>query len=124
MTSLNNQELEQKTDELMKRLGWVYKPNKGGTYYWQKFNGVHKSQMTLSEARLLTELFESELANRERVAESRIAKSLHDRIFNDFDMLPRIQTAYTGDRNIDVRKLQKVICEFRDDLQNLPVYGD
>lgn len=68
MTPLNNQELEQKTDELMKRLGWVYKPNKGGTYYWQKFNGVHKSQMTLSEARLLTELFESELANREREA--------------------------------------------------------
>ena len=68
MTSLNNPELRKKTDELMKRLGWVYKPNKGGTYYWQKFNGVHKSQMTLSEARLLTELCESELANRERVA--------------------------------------------------------
>lgn len=68
MTPLNNQELKKKTDELMKRLGWEYKPNKGGTYYWQKFDGVHKSQMTLTEARLLTELFESELANRERVA--------------------------------------------------------
>lgn len=65
MTPLNNQELKKKTDELMKRLGWVYKPNKGGTYYWQKFNGVHKSQMTLSEAELITTLFGSELANKE-----------------------------------------------------------
>jgi len=110
MTPLNNQELKEK-------IAGIYDNPEDPEYCLEDLISEKAMNQLLA-------LFESELANRERVAESRIAKSLHDRIFNNFDMLPRIQTAYTGDRNIDVRKLQKVICEFRDNLQNLPVYGD
>jgi hypothetical protein len=36
--------------EWMEKMGWAYKANKGGTYYWQKFNGIYKSQMGIKEA--------------------------------------------------------------------------
>ena len=37
-------------EEYMQMLGFTYKANKGGTYYWQKFNGIYKSQMGIKEA--------------------------------------------------------------------------
>ena len=37
-------------EKFMTMLGWVFKANKGGTFYWQKFNGIYKSQMGITEA--------------------------------------------------------------------------
>lgn len=52
-------------------------------------------------------------------ARKETAESFHRRIFDEFGMLPRIQDAYRGDRNIDVRKLQKLMCDFERDVTKL-----
>lgn len=46
----------------MERLGWAYKANKGGTYYWQKFNGTYKSQMGIAEAEQFYNFVENSIA--------------------------------------------------------------
>lgn len=51
--SKDHQELDIELEQFMQANGWEYKPNKGGTFYWQQFNGIYKSQMGISEARQL-----------------------------------------------------------------------
>lgn len=65
----------------------------------------------------LLAIFESHL-NR-ALAEARYegAESMHKIIFHHFNMLPRIQDSYTGDRTVDVRELQRVMCKFEDDFR-------
>lgn len=49
----DHQDLDIELEQFMQANGWEYKPNKGGTFYWQQFNGIYKSQMGISEARQL-----------------------------------------------------------------------
>lgn len=67
---------------------------------------------------LRKEIQELILQDRERAVKE-LAESFHNRIFNNFSMLPRIQSTYTGNRNIDARELQKVMCDFQRDLAEL-----
>lgn len=45
------------------------------------------------------------------------AEKLHRRIFDEFNMLERIQPYYKGYRSIDVRVLQGTICDYLAQLE-------
>jgi flagellar biosynthesis component FlhA len=54
-----------------------------------------------------------EAVERARVDEARI---IHNNLDHYFNIIERIQPGYDGDRTIEVRSLQKVLCEHRDTL--------
>lgn len=43
-------------------------------------------------------------------------ETLHHNIDASFSLIERIQPGYTGSTQIDARDLQKLICEYEDDL--------